>query len=78
MSEEKKNEILEQEKELNKDELEAVAGGDACGCAVGGYGDEGGGDSQSCICMFGGCGYGWGKEARCACPMVGGGTSSGD
>ena len=77
MSEEKKEEILEQEKELDKDELEAVAGGSACACVVGGYGsaDGSGGD---CNCAFGGYGgrdyYGDGSK-RCVCPMVGGGVA---
>ena len=39
MSDEKKNEILNKEKELDKDELDAVSGGD-CGCPVAGGGTD--------------------------------------
>ena len=49
MSEEKKKEILEQEKDLGADELNAVAGGDPCVCIVGG-GGEASSYHRACSC----------------------------
>ena len=76
MSEEKKDEILEQEKELNMDELDAVAGGDTCGCIGAGSGKAGEGQN-ACACVAGG--YGEYDEAhkyypRCGCFLGGGGV----
>ena len=68
MSEEKKNEVLEQEKELSMDELDAVAGGGTCGCVLGGGGAAGEGQ-KICACPAFGAG-----EGRCLCIVGGGGT----
>ena len=70
MPEEKKNEVLDQEKELDADELDAVAGGGDCYCAIGGGGtaDE---DAKTCACVLGGGGeYDYGSP-RCACVAYG-------
>ncbi len=81
MAEEEKKEVLGQEKDMDANELDAVAGGGSCGCVLGGGGaaDEW---SKACVCVAGGGGeytdegasY-WGK-CRCACPLVGGGTGA--
>ena len=60
--------------ELNEDELDAVAGGKACGCVVGG-GGEGGEADGVCACVLAGEGVDY-RTVRCLCPLVGGGTSS--
>ena len=77
MSEEEKKEVLGQEKDLNPDELDEVAGGEACGCFMGGGGTASG-TSLTCVCVMGGGGeYNeegekWnGKKCRCACPIAG-------
>ena len=70
MSEEKKNEVLDQEKELNMDEL--VAGGSRCACVIGGGGtaDE---DAKTCACVVGGGGEWKSGGPCCVCPLMGGG-----
>ena len=76
MSEEKKNEILGKEKELDEGELDAVSGG-SCGCVLGGGGKGTGKKSGlQYICPCPGAGVGFDKEdtTYCACPGVGGGT----
>ena len=74
MSEEKKNEVLGQEKELSMDEMDAVAGGGACACPLfgGGAEDE---NSIECVCMVGGAGVHLDGGTRCACPAIGGGVA---
>ena len=52
MSEEKKDEVLEQEKELDEKELDAVAGGGACVCVYSGSGIA---DPVPRGCSFAGC-----------------------
>ena len=76
--------------ELSDDELDAVAGGKACGCALGGGGEISGKHEYGhiiddvCACVGFGMGTGWKHNpdtgmyyqvARCACPLAGGGTS---
>lgn len=63
--------------EVSDDELDAVAGGDACSCVVGGGGSPGDYDC-TCACVLGGAGdYNYEKSresgVRCVCAMVGGG-----
>ncbi len=82
MSDEKKNEILDKEKELDKDELDAVSGG-ACGCPLvgGGTGHGEGYPWQNesdlkydCACVGGGVGLDNDGATYCMCPLAGGGT----
>ncbi len=82
MSEEKKKEVLDQEKELDAEELDAVSGGDKCSCGATGGGDVGILDDP-CICVVGGVGaYNdlgeliHGDKCRCACMMGGDGDGS--
>ena len=73
MSEEKKNEILEQEKELSMDELDSVAGGGTCACVGAGGGTAGEGQ-KSCACVAFGSG-GYARDGiRCFCVAGGGGN----
>ena len=74
MSEEKKNEVLGQEKELSMDELDAVAGGKQCVCVLGG-GGEADSWSKTCWCVGGGGGENNDGSPRCACPLAGGGMA---
>lgn len=76
MSDEKKNEILDKEKELDKDELDAVSGGD-CGCPVAGGGTGHGNESDlkyDCACVGAGVGLDNEGATYCMCPLAGGGT----
>ena len=68
---------------LNDDELDAVAGGKACACVMGGGGEEGTND-RVCFCVGAGSGNGYEWDAntnslqfvvRCFCALAGGGTS---
>lgn len=64
--------------ELDDDELDAVAGGAACGCVLGG-GGKGGGKDETCACVWAGSGdsiFGGGSfPDRCFCFGGGGGSS---
>ena len=51
MSDEKKNEVLDKEKELDEAELDAVSGGDRCVCALGG-GGKGSGKPEPYTCQY--------------------------
>lgn len=76
MSDEKKNEILDKEKELDKDELDAVSGG-ACGCPVAGGGTGHGNENglkYDCACVGGGVGLDNDGKTYCMCTVAGGGT----
>ena len=76
MSDTEKKEILEQEKDLETDELDAVAGGKACACIVGGGGEADAGET-TCGCVVGGVGgYKEKNDPRCLCPIVGGGVAA--
>ena len=71
MSDEKKNEVLNKEKELDESEMEAVTGGyRPCHCVFEGYGDEkpkehcpapgeGKYKQDPCVCFETGNGSGW-------------------
>lgn len=64
--------------ELADDELEAVAGGGACFCAIGGGGDadvlpRGGWGRKTCACVLGGGGQYTDNATRCACVLGGAG-----
>ena len=75
MSEEKKDEVLEQEKELDADELDAVAGGGACYCPVVGGGTANASeDAKACGCVIGGGGDWTFEKGRCVCVAYGQGT----
>ncbi len=82
MSDMEKKEILEQEKDLGADELDEVAGGGECVCALGGGGTGDPDYEKTCACVFGGGGeyksdYAavMGKsKARCACFGAGSGV----
>ena len=85
MSEEEKKEVLDQEKDLNADELDEVAGGKWCSCVWGGggTGNDGSGE-KTCACVMGGGGeYSDvsreidGKKTRCACVGFGYGDGEG-
>ena len=79
MSEEKKNEILDQAKALDDQELSDIAGGKKCLCAIGGGGEASEGE-KTCVCVVGGGGefnslgekelY---EKERCTCVVGGAG-----
>ena len=78
MSEEKKDEVLDQEQELDMDELDAVAGGGVCYCPFVGGGTADAGQTP-CACVMGGGGENtaaneYGSKARCACVLGGAGS----
>lgn len=66
--------FFQQETELSDDDLDAVAGGGACGCVIAGGGSRDDADFQ-CGCFIGGQGGGRGNENRCICAMAGGGVT---
>ena len=86
MSEEKKDDILDREKELDESELDAVNGG-SCGCVMGGSGkgnDSGSHARYQCACAMYGEGTGidercegLGKMLYCVCTAAGGGADHG-
>lgn len=55
---------------ISDEELDAVAGGKKCGCAVTGMGlcDE---KADGCVCACGGAGKFYDKSVRCVCVMGG-------
>lgn len=61
---------FEQSAEISDEELNAVAGGDACICVLGGGGAASKGE-KSCVCVGGGGGQYKNGTARCACPVAG-------
>jgi len=64
-----------QNNELNDDELDAVAGGKECGCAMGGGGEAGGKwDNKVCACVLGGGGQTADGTCRCVCTFGGWGA----
>ena len=68
-------EDLEQKAEMSDDELEAVAGGKACYCAMGGGGEAGGKwDNKVCACVLGGGGEAADGNCRCVCTFGGWGA----
>ena len=78
MGEEKKNEILDQERALDDGALADSTGGKLCICVLGGGGEADWGE-KTCACVLGGGGEfnsegekKWGKKGRCIC--VGGGA----
>lgn len=75
MSEEKKDEILGQEKELDESEMEAVAGGIDCICSGAGAGTSEK-RGHPCVCIMGG--EGRDDDGRCGCIAVGTGKDQGD
>ena len=74
MSEEKKEEILGKEKDLEEKELETVAGGNDCLCILAGVGESSCSD-KACGCAFGGGGEYTDGRNRCWCAMGGNGES---
>ena len=66
--------FAQQATELSDDELDAVAGGNICACAMGGGGSAGGKDAV-CVCVIGGGGESKGGSARCGCVLCGTGQS---
>ena len=81
MSEEKKDEILSQDKALSGEELADVAGGKYCICGIGGGGEANMAGEKTCACVLGGGGEydsegaaKWGSKCRCVCVAIGGGT----
>ena len=84
MSEEKKNEVMNQAQALSDQELGDVTGGKDCYCVVGGGGEAEWGE-KTCACALGGGGQynaegqaELGKEIRCFCALGGGGTNYSD
>ena len=61
--------------ELQDDELEAVAGGKECYCAMGGGGEKGKGQ-KTCACVMVGSGHESGGDQRCVCVAGGYGSES--
>ena len=59
--------------EISDDELETVAGGQWCGCAVGG-GGVADNDVKVCACVVAGMGLDADDYMRCCCPAAGVGT----
>ena len=81
MSEEKKNEILDQAKALSDQELSDIAGGKKCLCVLGG-GGEADVYEKTCVCVLEGGGFfddvgkrGLTKDERCFCPVYGEGVN---
>ena len=74
MSEEKKEEVLDQEKALDMNELDAVAGGKKCYCAIGGGGEPDSVD-KTCACVFAGSGITQNSALRCTCVAYGEGRT---
>lgn len=66
--------FVSQEGELSVDELDTVAGGGECYCAVGGGGTAGENDN-ACACVLGGFGNSSERHERCICALAGGGGS---
>lgn len=67
--------FAESSDELNEEELDAVAGGAACGCVLGGGGKAGGKwDNKVCVCVTGGGGLTGDGTCRCACTVAGWGA----
>lgn len=73
MSDEEKNEVLGQEKELDADELDAVASGKKCYCAIGG--GEPDSVDKTCGCVFAGSGITQSSALRCTCVAYGEGRT---
>ena len=61
--------------ELNDDELDAVAGGDGCGCVIGGGGSANEKD-KTCACIVAGAGEHTNGSTRCGCAFYGSGDGS--
>lgn len=57
---------------VSDDELQAVAGGGNCYCAMGGGGSKGEGE-RACACVIVGLGYYTDGSQRCGCPGFGAG-----
>ena len=75
MSEEKKDEVLGQEKELDESELDAVTGAANCFCYLAGGGTSK--ENAGCGCVLGGGGKD--SEGTCVCVAAGsGGRPGGD
>ena len=80
MSEEKKNEVLNQAQAEEEQELSDAAGGNYCFCAMGGGGEAGWGE-KTCVCVVGGggevndTGRYFSKKTRCACVFGGAGDT---
>lgn len=66
---------FEQGAEISDDELNAVAGGLACYCFMGGGGTPEK-DEKTCVCIAGGGGERKDGKMRCVCPLCGSGGSS--
>ena len=85
MSEEKKNEVLNQAQALDDKELGDVAGGKGCFCALGGGGTADQAGEKTCACVAAGAGE-WNsegaaiaeKKTRCYCALGGDGASRKD
>ena len=61
--------------EVSDDELDSVAGGKDCYCAMGGGGTASEGE-KTCVCVAGGAGLmqqDWGGATRCVCVLTGAG-----
>ena len=75
MSEEKKEEVLGQEQELDLDELDAVAGGGMCVCPFVGGGTADSPNEKPCACVMAGAAQSkvrdHGDPARCECVLAG-------
>ena len=85
MSEENKKEILAQAQALNDQELEDVAGGKTCVCAIGGGGEANQRGEKVCVCVAVGSGdfnaegeKVFAHPGRCFCALGGGGDSTAD
>ena len=83
MSEEKKEEVLDQAKALDDQELTDAAGGDFCYCVFGGGGKAAEWGEKTCACVAGGGGE-FTEEgraavhenpARCVCVGIGMGAA---
>ena len=82
MSEEKKNEVLGQEKALDDQEMDDIAAGAACTCYLGGGGTADRPGEKTCACVAGGGGEmndegaaAVNARTRCWCVLYGDGDS---
>ena len=65
-----KADFVQHATELDDDELDAIAGGDKCYCAVGG-GGTGNDENKTCACVVAGFGFSNSGWDRCSCGIGG-------
>ena len=85
MSEEKKDQVLNQDQAISEQELSDVTGGGICACPLVGGGTANQPGEKACACVVGGGGQynaegqaAVGTDTRCTCVLGGGGRSRAD